>query len=170
MYTTYINTLKVWKLRIRGLYNAFRSVLIFFPNFVFLGSRNSSAKSYEEGTLKWKSHETTKANTIQARRKLRNRWPCQKFRDSVDDIEVETAAVAEALLASVDCSVNSISLPPTTLRAIEWQISHVLDKFVEWLIITFQGKRKDKSPQIQLLYKHENEFDTQQIDINLSNT
>ena len=120
----------------------------FFFNFCFLHKNSFAGESYEDGTLKWKSHDTTKANTIQARRKFRKRWPCQKLRDSVDDIDAETAAVAEALLASDDCSVNSTSLAPTTLRAIEWQISQVLHKIVERIDYYIQMKKKNKKTNL----------------------
>lgn len=77
------------------------------------------AGSYVDGTLKWKSHDTTNANTIQARRKFRKRWPCQKLRDSDVGIDA-TAEIAEALLDSLAfCSANSISLAPATLRAMD---------------------------------------------------
>lgn len=36
---------------------------------------------FQEGTLKWKSQDMTKANTMQASKKLIKRWPCQKFLD-----------------------------------------------------------------------------------------
>lgn len=73
----------------------------------------------------------TKANTIQASRKFMKRWPCQKLRDSAPDTVVDTAAGAGVatvalLLVSVECSVNSISFAPKTLRAVELQISQVL--------------------------------------------
>ena len=61
----------------------------------------------------------TNANTMQARRKLRKRWPCQKLRESVWGVGPENAAVAVELLVSFDCSVDSISFTPITLRAIE---------------------------------------------------
>lgn len=80
----------------------------------------------------------TKANTMQASRKFRKRWPCQKLRVSAPDTVVETAAGAGAvavavtvalLLVSFECSVNSISLALKTFRAVELQISQVLKKF-----------------------------------------
>lgn len=81
---------------------------------------------YEDGTLKCKSHDITNANTIQASRKFRKRWPCQKLRISEWCADAGTAATATVLLVSFDCSVTSISFIPTTLRAMEWQISQVL--------------------------------------------
>lgn len=72
-----------------------------------------------EGTLKWNSHDITKANTIQARRKFRNRWPRQKLWLSDEGIDAATAAVEDALLDSVDCSVNSTSCGPRMFRAME---------------------------------------------------
>ncbi|KAF5747598.1 hypothetical protein HS088_TW05G00323 [Tripterygium wilfordii] len=75
----------------------------------------------------------TNANTIHASRKFKKRWPCQKLRDSVCGTDAETAvavavAVAVALLDSFNCSIDALSLPNVTFRAIEWQISQVLAK------------------------------------------
>lgn len=86
---------------------------------------NTYAEFYYDGTLKWKSHDKTNANTTQASRKFRNRWPCQKLRVSAMGTGATAAAVV-ASLASFECSVDSISIDPKTLRAIEWHISHVL--------------------------------------------
>lgn len=80
-------------------------------------------KTPHEGTLKWKSQEITNAKTIHASKKLRNRWPCQKFRDSEG---VGTATAPAASSASFHCSVRSASVAPATLRAIDPQISHIL--------------------------------------------
>lgn len=75
------------------------------------------------GTLKWKSHEMTKAKTMHARRKLRNRCPCQNLLVSVGNV-----CPAAAVVDSFDCSVNSGSPKTTTLHATELQISQVLGK------------------------------------------
>lgn len=66
----------------------------------------------------------TKAKTIQARRKFKKRWPCQKLRISVGG--AAAAAAAEVLLVSFHWSMNSVSFTPTTLRAVDPQISQVL--------------------------------------------
>ena len=94
----------------------------------------SFVESYDEGTLKWKSHDITNANTMQASRKFRKRCPCHMLRWSPWGVEAETAAIAVALLASLDCSIDSISVAPATLRATEWQISHILKKTLSRLI------------------------------------
>jgi hypothetical protein len=73
------------------------------------------------GTLKWKSQDMTNANTMQARRKLRNRCPCQNLRGSV-----AVAWAAAVLLDSFHCSMKSASLKPATLHAVEPQISQIL--------------------------------------------
>nr|GME13546.1 conserved hypothetical protein [Ipomoea batatas] len=78
-----------------------------------------------EGTLKWKSHEMTKAKTMQASKKLRNRWPCQKLRASAGGVGA-VSVVTAAVLPSLHCSAGSASLIPTTLCATDPQISQVL--------------------------------------------
>jgi hypothetical protein len=80
------------------------------------------------GTLKWKSQDITNANTMQARRKLRNRCPCQNLRGSV-----AVAWAATVPLDSFHCSMKSISLKPATLHAVEPQISQILRQWKrEW--------------------------------------
>lgn len=80
-----------------------------------------------EGTLKWKSQEITNAKTIQASKKLRKRWPCQKFRVSVGATGAAAVAVsAAAAFVSFHCSINSASFTPTTFLAIDPHISQVL--------------------------------------------
>lgn len=87
----------------------------------------TSSCFFHEGTLKWNSQEITKAKTIQASKKLRNRWPCQKFRVSVAVVVPPWAvAVDMASLASFHCSISSASFAPATFVAIDPQISHVL--------------------------------------------
>lgn len=61
----------------------------------------------------------TNANTTQASRKFRKRWPRQKLGVSKWDADAATAATAVALLVSFDCSFVSVSFTPTTLRAME---------------------------------------------------
>lgn len=54
----------------------------------------------------------TKAKTMQASKKFRNLWPCQKFRASVECGGITMAAVAVAVVASfgsLRCSVESAS-------------------------------------------------------------
>ncbi|KAK8542239.1 hypothetical protein V6N13_137186 [Hibiscus sabdariffa] len=80
-----------------------------------------------DGILKWKSQEITKAKTIQASRKFRNRCPCQKFLDSAPRIATGAAADAESF-ESFHCSVISVSLGPVTFRAVDPQISQILGK------------------------------------------
>ena len=82
--------------------------------------RTMRAKTHP-GTLKWKSQDMTNANTMQARRKLRNRWPCQNLRGSA-----AVAWAAAVLLDSFHCSMKSASLKPATLHAVEPQISQIL--------------------------------------------
>nr|GMC97605.1 hypothetical protein BHM03_00053129 [Ipomoea batatas] len=85
-----------------------------------------------EGALKWKSHEMTNANTMQAKRKFKNFCPLQQLRAS--EVEAEEAVpvaafVLPAPFVSFACSSDdSVSFGPTTLRAIELQISQVLEK------------------------------------------
>lgn len=107
----------------------------FLRNPVFKGS-------YDDDTLKWKSHDTTNANTIQARRKFRKRWPCQKLRDSEAEVDAEIAAIVDALFDSFVCSASSISLAPATFCAIDWQISHVLIIINCRSQITFEGEAR----------------------------
>lgn len=97
----------------------------------------SSWQYVYEGTLKWNSQDITKANTIQASKKFRNRCPRQKLWLSDEGIDAATVVVEEALLDSLDCSVNSTSFGPRMFRAMEWQISHVL-------IIRFKKIRNNK--------------------------
>ena len=87
---------------------------------------NSYAEIYDDGTLKWKSHDKTNANTMQASRKFRKRWPCQKLRVSATVAGAKTVTAAVALLVSFECTVDSMSFDPKTLRATELQISQVL--------------------------------------------
>lgn len=68
----------------------------------------------------------TKANTMQARRKLRKRCPCQKLWVSTGGAGADVMPVTVALLASVGCSVSSISFGPTMFLAVELHISQVL--------------------------------------------
>lgn len=77
----------------------------------------------QPGTLKWKSQETTKASTRHASRNLRNRCPCQKLRAS----DGGAGGGAAEVLASFRCSEGSFSLTPTTLDAVEQQISQILE-------------------------------------------
>lgn len=81
---------------------------------------------FQEGTLKWKSQDMTNANTIQANKKFRNRWPCQKFRDWDEGKDVVAAAAAAASLISFHDSVSSASGTPDTFCATDPQISQVL--------------------------------------------
>lgn len=83
----------------------------------------SREKDFYADTLKWKSQEMTKAKTIQARRKFRNLWPCQKFRISVG--RAGAAAVATSVV-SFHCSINSASFAPETFRATDPHISQIL--------------------------------------------
>lgn len=70
------------------------------------------SKPYDDGTLKWKSHDITNAKTMQASKKLRKRWPCQNLRGSVEGAGVESVAAAVvALLPSLTCSVESSFVP-----------------------------------------------------------
>ncbi|RZS20593.1 hypothetical protein BHM03_00053129 [Ensete ventricosum] len=78
----------------------------------------------QPGTLKWKSQETTNASTKHASRNLRKRCPCQKLR--VSEGGGGTAGGAVELLDSSHCSMGSVSLTPTTLCAVEPQISQIL--------------------------------------------
>jgi hypothetical protein len=56
---------------------------------------------------------------MQASRKFRNRWPCQKLRDSDTGTCAKTVAAAVALFVSFECSVDSMSFDPKTLCATE---------------------------------------------------
>lgn len=87
---------------------------------------NSFIESYDDDTLKWKSQDIINANTTQASRKFRKRWPFQKLRVSPWRAGAETEDIAVPLLVSLDCSIDSKSVAPATLRAIELQISQVL--------------------------------------------
>lgn len=80
---------------------------------------------FHEGTLKWKSQDITKAKTIQASRKFKKRWPCQKFRVSAGG-EGPVGGTTEVSFASLHCSVIPTSTAPATLCAIDPQISQVL--------------------------------------------
>ncbi len=93
------------------------------PSTIFL------VAGFHEGTLKWKSQDMTKAKTIQASRKFRNRWPCQKFRVSAGCTGAAAAAAAAASFASFHCSINSVSFAPATLCATDPQISQVLQLY-----------------------------------------
>ena len=102
-------------------------VLALPPYFTSLGLlalelllRTMRARTHP-GTLKWKSQDMTNANTMQARRKLRNRCPCQNLRGSA-----AVAWAAAVLLDSFHCSMKSASLKPATLHAVEPQISQIL--------------------------------------------
>ena len=117
------------------------------------------AIGFHEGTLKWKSHEMTKANTIQASRKFRNRCPCQQFWVSAGC----TGAGASAATASFDsfhCS-NSASFTPATLRATDPQISQVLQLHTgKKIIIKLQRNRlyrsyskKNQAKQCNVLFQ-----------------
>lgn len=72
----------------------------------------------------------TKVNTIQARRKFRNRWPFKQVRDSEDTDSAGAAFVAKAFTSFV-CCADSMSFGPTTLCAIELHISQVLHLWKE---------------------------------------
>lgn len=89
------------------------------------------------GTLKWKSHEMTKAKTMHARRKLRNRCPCQNLLVSFGN-----ACPAAVEFDSFDCSTNSGSPNTTTLHAVELQISQVLGKEKERNILGSSSRFK----------------------------
>ena len=96
------------------------------PYFVCHGfgafiKNNVHQESTHPGTLKWKSQDITNANTMQARRKLRNRCPCQNLRGSL-----AVAWAAAVLLDSFHCSMKSASQKPATLHAVEPQISQIL--------------------------------------------
>lgn len=84
---------------------------------------------YDDGTLKWKSHDMTNANTMQASSKFKKRWPCQKFRVSEGNVGV--AGMADGAggmsISLVGCSADSTSLTPAMFRAMELQISQVLE-------------------------------------------
>lgn len=70
----------------------------------------------------------TKAKTIEASKKLRNRWPFQKLRVS-DAAMVSPGAVARdgvEPFGSSHCSVSSASSAPAMFRAVDPHISHVL--------------------------------------------
>lgn len=78
--------------------------------------------------LKWKSQDMTKANTIQARRKFKKRWPVKQLRVSVaEGAGTEDAADATRLPSLATCAA-SMSLGPRTFRATELQISQVLQQ------------------------------------------
>lgn len=83
---------------------------------------------YYEGMLKWKSQEMTKANTIQAKRKFKNRWPFKQVRLSEEEDTCAGAALVAKSFISLVCCADSMSVGPTTLRAIELHISQVLEK------------------------------------------
>ena len=75
----------------------------------------------------------TNANTIQAKRKFKNRWPFKQVRASeAADIGADAALVATALDSFV-CCADSTSFGPMTLRARELQISQVLEKELQML-------------------------------------
>lgn len=84
-----------------------------------------------EGTLKWKSQEMTKAKTIQANKKFRNLWPCQKFRVSAGWTGAAAGVVVAVSFDSFHCSITSTSLTPETLTAVDPQISQVLHSCTE---------------------------------------
>ena len=76
----------------------------------------------------------TKAKTMQASKKFRNLWPCQKFRASVGCGGTMTAAAVVAVVPSFDslhCSVESASQVLVTLCAIDPQISQVLQQIAD---------------------------------------
>lgn len=95
-------------------------------SLIILMKHLSLRKIFHDGTLKWKSQEITKANTIQASKKFKNRWPCQKFRVSDGCTDAADEAAVAASFASFHCSIISASLAPATLRAMDPQISQVL--------------------------------------------
>lgn len=74
-------------------------------------------------TLKWKSQDITKANTMQGSKKFNMRWPCQKFRLSTRIIGAADAdeAVAATPFDWFICS-------PATFNAVEPQISQILER------------------------------------------
>jgi len=75
----------------------------------------------------------TNANTMQARRKLRNLCPCQNLRASAGG-----ACTVDTLFVSLHWSLNSGSPKTTTLLAVEVHISHILRKEETIQFIHFQ--------------------------------
>lgn len=114
--------------------------------------------NFQPGALKWNSQEMTKANTRHASSKLRNRWPCQKLCVSDDDDDDDEGG-GDAVAASFQCSVGSVSPEPTTFFAIEPQTSHVLQTETK-------GRTKismvEVKPASRLETKHESHFAMQQ--------
>lgn len=109
----------------------FAELVFFFFSFSKSFHSNSFTEFYDDGTLKWKSQDKTNANTMQASKKFRKRWPCQKLCVSVTVAGAKTVTGAVALLVSFECCVNSMSFDPKTLRATELQISQVLKQSQE---------------------------------------
>lgn len=108
-----------------------------FSDFPKLNQNNSAG--FHDGMLKWKNHDTTNAKTIHASRKFRRWWPFKQVRVSVvDDTGAEVALAAVALVSLV-CGADSISFEPTTLHAIELQISQVLR------MMNYYKKRQQKT-------------------------
>lgn len=71
----------------------------------------------------------TKANTIEANKKFRNRWLCQKLRvPNVAIVSPGTVAPdGVEPLGSVHWFVSSASFAPPMFRAIDPHISHILE-------------------------------------------
>ena len=92
----------------------------------YINNKTTTTSSYHhDGTLKWNSHEITNAKTIEASKKLRNRCPCQKLRVSGATVGAVVRDGVEPFV-SLHWSTGSAS-GPATFRAIDPQISHVLD-------------------------------------------
>lgn len=126
---------KAWMLKFSFHSNNFGRLLqnffvfcFFFSTFLNPSLNSSFTWFYDDGTLKWKSHDKTNAKTMQASRKFRNRWPCQKLRDSDTGTCAKTVVAAVALFVSFECSVDSMSFDAKTLCATEWHISQVLEQ------------------------------------------
>lgn len=77
------------------------------------------ARNAYEGMLKWKSQDITKAKTMQASIRFRNRWPFN---------QLLLVSVAEAATVAPASCTTSILVGLTIFRAIELQISQVLRK------------------------------------------
>lgn len=125
----YINSRETIKQKLQ--HNKWYLSLYHQQHYLLLQNPNSHKQPQQfvldsyEGMLKWNSQEITNAKTIHASRKFRNRWPCQKFRASA---WFTGAAVAGGVVSvdSFHCSVISTSFAPTTLQAVDPQISQVL--------------------------------------------
>lgn len=124
-YTRYNVRIKVMYYYARQLWTAHTSIrqhTIQIRSLPHWGNpRETSVLGFHESTLKWKSQEITKANTMHASSVFMTRRPCQKFWFSATAVGAAGAmlAFAVALFASLVCS-------PTTLSAVAPQISQVL--------------------------------------------